>query len=161
MSSHGNYLDDVNTVMKNKEQLIIRSSTISALCIILAACGTPRESLQPERVFPANYRGASSVASAPADSVIAQLPYRTFFADETLCALIDSAVANNNTTKSSHPSQWRHGQPCHHSNCPCRSCRPWVLMRIPLTAKQKKKIFVFVFVCLCVRFNQHASPASR
>jgi len=81
--------------MKKREQLIIRSSTISALFITLAACSTPQKSLQPERLFPANYRGASSVASSPADSVIAQLPYRTFFADETLCALIDSAIANN------------------------------------------------------------------
>ncbi|MEI6846981.1 MAG: efflux transporter outer membrane subunit [Chlorobiaceae bacterium] len=62
----------------------------------MVACSTVREYKQPEIVFPENYRGGStSSKGVQADTSVALLPYRSFFADQALCALIDSAMVNN------------------------------------------------------------------
>ncbi|MFZ4525287.1 MAG: efflux transporter outer membrane subunit [Chlorobium sp.] len=62
----------------------------------MAGCSGSRESVLRDGTFPASYRGTLPTGSvAPADTVIARLPYKSFFADKTLCALIDTAVVNN------------------------------------------------------------------
>jgi multidrug efflux system outer membrane protein len=62
----------------------------------LAACGVTHAYKQPDVVVPKDYRGGlHSATVASADSVIARLSYRSFFADSTLRELIDTAVVNN------------------------------------------------------------------
>ena len=61
----------------------------------LAACGVTHEYKKPDVALPESYRGSLSAASSHADTVMALLPYRSFFADTTLRALIDTAVVNN------------------------------------------------------------------
>jgi NodT family efflux transporter outer membrane factor (OMF) lipoprotein len=62
----------------------------------LGACGVTHEYKQPDVAFPAGYRGAVPAGTASGtDSAMALLPYRSFFADPTLRALIDTAVVNN------------------------------------------------------------------
>ncbi len=63
--------------------------------ISLGACGVTHEYKKPDVALPGSYRGTFPDAAVSADSVIALLPYRSFFADATLRALIDTAVANN------------------------------------------------------------------
>ena len=65
-------------------------------CGGLTACGVTHEYKQPDVAFPEGYRGGKSIAKeSPADSSVALLPYKAFFADSKLLALIDSAVAHN------------------------------------------------------------------
>ena len=61
----------------------------------LGACGVTHEYKKPDVALPASYRGGLPAAAAHADSDMALLPYRSFFADATLRALIDTAVVNN------------------------------------------------------------------
>ncbi|TLU81835.1 MAG: efflux transporter outer membrane subunit [Chlorobium sp.] len=62
----------------------------------MIACSGTRESTSMDGLFPANYRGSvPAVSGVAADTVIAKLPYRRFFADQTLCVLIDSAIVKN------------------------------------------------------------------
>ena len=62
----------------------------------MIACSGARESIQPKGAFPAHYRGSvSPVSGAPADTVIALIPYKRFFEDQTLRALIDTAMVSN------------------------------------------------------------------
>jgi len=62
----------------------------------LWACGVTHEYKKPDVAFPAAYReGVPVEAATQADTVMALLPYRSFFADATLQALIDSALVNN------------------------------------------------------------------
>ena len=61
----------------------------------LAACGVTHEYKKPDVALPESYRGSLPAASSHADTVMALLPYRSFFADTTLRALIDTAVVNN------------------------------------------------------------------
>ncbi len=63
--------------------------------ISLGACGVTHEYKKPDVALPGSYRGTFPDAAVSADSAIALLPYRSFFADATLRALIDTAVANN------------------------------------------------------------------
>ena len=73
---------------------------LACICFLifctLGACGVTHEYKQTETAFPAGYRGeVHSVSQAESDTVMALLPYRSFFADPTLRALIDTAVVNN------------------------------------------------------------------
>ncbi len=63
--------------------------------ISLGACGVTHEYKKPDVALPGSYRGTFPDAAVSADSAIALLPYRSFFADATLRALIDTAVVNN------------------------------------------------------------------
>jgi outer membrane protein, multidrug efflux system len=66
------------------------------LLVSLSACGVTHEYKKPDAAFPEGYRGGSTSAKGiQPESSIALLPYSSFFADKTLCALIDSAVTNN------------------------------------------------------------------
>ena len=66
------------------------------LLVSLSACGVTHEYKKPDMPVPESFRGGSTPAKGiPSDSSVAMLPYSSFFADTTLCALIDSAVANN------------------------------------------------------------------
>jgi len=66
------------------------------MCGGLAACGVTHEYKQPDVAFPDGYRGSKPVSKeSPADSSVALLPYKSFFSDSTLLALIDSAVSHN------------------------------------------------------------------
>ena len=69
----------------------IRLLIFSSLC----ACGVTHEYKKPDVALPGSYRGTFPDAAVSADSAIALLPYRSFFADATLRALIDTAVVNN------------------------------------------------------------------
>jgi multidrug efflux system outer membrane protein len=65
-------------------------------CAALAACGVTHEYKQPDIAFPEGYRGGKpSEKNITAESSVALLPYKSFFSDSTLLALIDSAVAHN------------------------------------------------------------------
>jgi len=63
----------------------------------MTACSGSSESRQPDAAFPTSYRGAvsSSVSGTAADTAMALLPYRRFFADQTLRRLIDTAMVHN------------------------------------------------------------------
>lgn len=63
-------------------------------CSGLAACSATREYREPRIAFPAGYRGQNA-SGAQTDSVIARMPYKSFFTDPALRELIDSAVVNN------------------------------------------------------------------
>ncbi|MEI8033492.1 MAG: efflux transporter outer membrane subunit [Chlorobiaceae bacterium] len=77
-----------------RKQLL--SFMLMASALSLAACGVTRQYERPDVAFPDAYRGApSSAKGSPADSSVATLPYRSFFADGTLRELIDSAVVHN------------------------------------------------------------------
>ena len=66
------------------------------ICSGLSACGVTHEYKQPDVAFPEGYRGGKhSVKDIAADSSIALLPYKSFFSDNTLLTLIDSAVVHN------------------------------------------------------------------
>ncbi len=82
--------------MKKKTDVVLLTGILFLVVFSMAGCSGSRESVQRDGAFPASYRGALPVGSvAPADTVIAKLPYRSFFADQTLCALIDTAMVNN------------------------------------------------------------------
>ncbi len=73
---------------------------LSCLCFLmfsaLAACGVTHEYKKPDVAFLPTYRGALPAESAALqDTVMAELPYRSFFTDITLRTLVDSAVTNN------------------------------------------------------------------
>lgn len=77
----------------------LKKNGVWALLLVLmgsamAACSSVGEYKKPEVALPAAYRGVASGGSN-ADSLISLLPYRSFFADEALRTLIDSAVVNN------------------------------------------------------------------
>ena len=62
----------------------------------LTACGVTKPYKQQDIAFSGDYRNAlPSGAGNHADSVLARLSYRSFFADTTLRALIDTAIVNN------------------------------------------------------------------
>ena len=61
----------------------------------LCACGVTHEYKKPDIALPESYRSSLPAVGAHADTVMALLPYRSFFADATLRTLIDSAVVNN------------------------------------------------------------------
>jgi NodT family efflux transporter outer membrane factor (OMF) lipoprotein len=61
----------------------------------LGACGVTHEYKKPDVALPDSYRGGLPASASNADTVMALLPYRSFFADPTLRALIDTAVVNN------------------------------------------------------------------
>ena len=66
------------------------------LLFSLSACGVTREYKRVDVAFPGGYRGGlTPVNGTQSDSSIALLPCSSFFADKTLCTLIDSAVINN------------------------------------------------------------------
>ncbi len=66
------------------------------LLVSLAACGVTHEYKKPDVVFPESYRGGlSAVKGTQSGFSVALLPYSSFFADKTLCALIDRGLANN------------------------------------------------------------------
>ncbi len=69
----------------------IRFLMFSSLC----ACGFTHEYKKPDVALPDSYRGSLPAAGAHADTVMSLLPYRSFFADAKLRALIDTAVVNN------------------------------------------------------------------
>ncbi|TLU56013.1 MAG: efflux transporter outer membrane subunit [Chlorobium sp.] len=82
--------------MKKKRDVVISTGMLFLVGFSMAGCSGSRESVQRAGAFPASYRGASPVVSvAPPDTVIAKLPYKIFFADQPLQALIDTAVENN------------------------------------------------------------------
>ena len=75
---------------------ILKGSIQFLLLISLSACGVTHEYKTPDAAFPEGYRGGFTPAKGTQpESSVALLPYSSFFADKTLCALIDSAVANN------------------------------------------------------------------
>ena len=75
---------------------LIKGAVHFLLLISLSACGVTSEYKKPDVAVPESYRGGLIAAKgALADSSVAMLPYSSFFADKTLCLLIDSAVANN------------------------------------------------------------------
>lgn len=66
------------------------------LFLMLSACSTAGKYSQPDTGLPSGYRGVTHADSgAAAVQVSAAIPYRTFFEDKTLKALIDSAIENN------------------------------------------------------------------
>ena len=69
----------------------IRLLIFSSLC----ACGVTHEYKKPDVALPDSYRGGLPAAAAHADTAMALLPYKSFFADAILRTLIDSAVVNN------------------------------------------------------------------
>jgi len=73
-----------------------KGAVLLLLLFGLSACGVTREYKKPEVTLPESFRGGLSLPKGTlADSSVAMLPYNRFFADTTLCVLIDSAVANN------------------------------------------------------------------
>ena len=82
--------------MKKKRDVVVLTGMLFLVVFSIVGCSGSRESVQREGVFPASYRGALPLGSvAPADTVIAKLPYKVFFADPALQALIDTALGNN------------------------------------------------------------------
>lgn len=66
---------------------------------VLAACGTHRKYEQPAVALPGSFRGQEEVAGnaqGRQDSSIAAIPYRVFFSDPELLALIEAGIGNNN-----------------------------------------------------------------
>lgn len=73
---------------------------MTSICVpvfcTLAACGVTHEYRQPDVAFPLGYRGQMQAGEGThADTVMAKMPYRSFFADNNLRALIDTALVNN------------------------------------------------------------------
>ena len=81
--------------MKKKRDVVFLTGMLFLVGLSMVGCSGSRESVERDILFPATYRGASSAAAVPADTVIAQLPYRSFFSDPALQTLIDTAIANN------------------------------------------------------------------
>ena len=82
--------------MKKKRDIVLLAGMLFLVVFSVSGCSGSRESVRREGVFPASYRGALPLGSAVvADTVIARLPYNSFFADPDLKALIDTAVVNN------------------------------------------------------------------
>ncbi|MEI7748653.1 MAG: efflux transporter outer membrane subunit [Chlorobiaceae bacterium] len=82
--------------MKKKRDVVFLTGMLFLVVFSMAGCSGSRESMQRDGAFPASYRGALPLGSvAPADTVIARLPYKVFFADTALQALIDTAMVNN------------------------------------------------------------------
>jgi len=82
--------------MRIQGRVFFRAALLLLSCCGLAACSATREYREPAIAFPAGYRGQSqSATGSQADSVIARMPYRSFFTDPALRELIDSAVVNN------------------------------------------------------------------
>lgn len=65
------------------------------ISLAVTACSSVGSYKKPEVAMPRAYRGGERPGAGAADSALALLPYRSFFADKTLCLLIDSAVVNN------------------------------------------------------------------
>ena len=76
--------------MKNGLPRVLAFMALSAIGT-LAACSPVKEYRRPEVQLPATYPGPVTEGKE-----MASIPYRSFFQDPDLCALIDSAVANNN-----------------------------------------------------------------
>ncbi|MEI7694393.1 MAG: efflux transporter outer membrane subunit [Chlorobium sp.] len=77
-----------------RKQLL--SLTFFVSCGMLAACSVTREYKKPEVILPSGYRGASqSEVDSSTDISLAKLPCKSFFTDNTLSSLIDSAVVSN------------------------------------------------------------------
>jgi multidrug efflux system outer membrane protein len=80
--------------MKIPAKDLLKGAMPFVLFISLSACGVTHEYKKPDVAFPESYRGGLTPAKGDTASV-ALLSYSSYFADKTLCALIDSAVANN------------------------------------------------------------------
>lgn len=80
--------------MKNKPDVVVLTGMLFLVGFVMAGCSGGRESMRRDGEFPSSYRGATGLV-VPADTVIARLPYKSFFADPALQVLIDSAVTNN------------------------------------------------------------------
>jgi NodT family efflux transporter outer membrane factor (OMF) lipoprotein len=82
--------------MKIQAKDLLKGTLQSLLLISLTACGVTREYKKPDAALPVSYRGGVIAAKgSPDESSVALLSYNSFFADKTLCALIDTAAANN------------------------------------------------------------------
>jgi outer membrane protein, multidrug efflux system len=82
--------------MRIQAKDLIKGTLRSLLLISLTACGVTREYKKPDAALPVSYRGGVIAAKgSPDESSVALLSYNSFFADKTLCALIDTAAANN------------------------------------------------------------------
>jgi len=62
------------------------------IAIAVSACKVSKDVQTPQAQLPASYRGAALTGDTAS---IADLPYKSFFADATLQTLIDSAIAKN------------------------------------------------------------------
>jgi outer membrane protein TolC len=62
------------------------------IALAVSACKVSKDIQTPQAQLPANYRGAALTGDTTS---IADLPYKSFFADATLQTLIDSAIAKN------------------------------------------------------------------
>ncbi|WP_448699389.1 efflux transporter outer membrane subunit [Mucilaginibacter sp. AW1-3] len=62
------------------------------IALAVSACKVSKDIQTPQAQLPANFRGAALTGDT---SSIADLPYKSFFADATLQTLIDSAITKN------------------------------------------------------------------
>ncbi|NTU68616.1 MAG: efflux transporter outer membrane subunit [Chlorobiaceae bacterium] len=69
--------------------MVAAAATLTG-CLAVTACSPVREYRRPDMLMPAAYPGQDATGRP-----IAAIPYRSFFADPELRALIDSAVVNN------------------------------------------------------------------
>nr|WP_312076800.1 TolC family protein [Chryseobacterium sp.] len=83
----------------NNNKLYINAAT-TALFISLTSCGVAKYE-KPEVELPENFRNTTELALVEDSTAvnIAKIPYREFFTDPELLALIDAGVANNNDLK--------------------------------------------------------------
>lgn len=81
--------------MRKEVERILWRGILMLLAFGITACSTTGSYRKPEVAMPRAYRSGERSGGSASDSVIALLPYRSFFADKTLCLLIDSAMVNN------------------------------------------------------------------
>lgn len=79
-------------IMKNHIKIL----STGLLLLILSACKVSKDIETPKDAVPKEFRNTSENASAASTSSIAETDWRTFFKDQTLQTLIDSALAKNN-----------------------------------------------------------------
>src|SRR3979490_2919425 len=70
----------------------IIKTTAFALLLGLGACKVSKDTATPQPELPGNFRNAETQGDT---SSVASLPWKSFFADPALQALIDSAIARN------------------------------------------------------------------
>ncbi|MEI8102515.1 MAG: efflux transporter outer membrane subunit [Chlorobium sp.] len=82
--------------MKKKTNIFLLTGLFSVASLGMAGCSGSRESMKHEPTVPAAYRGTPQVVPVAAErSVTAKLPYKSFFTDSALQALIDTSLVNN------------------------------------------------------------------